>query len=193
MKHTLIICGHPNKDSFCAALAQHYQKGIDKNHETTNELVFLSDLTFDPILWKGYQEIQDLEPDLLLMQEKIKKADHLVWVFPSWWGNMPALMKGFIDRTFLPGYAFKYKPNSALWEKFLTKKSARLIITMDSPKWYNWLVYKNAIKNTMKNAVLNYCGVSPVKVTTFAPIKSSTPEKRAKWLSEIELLGEKMQ
>ena len=53
-------------------------------------------------------------------------------------------------------------------------------------------MYKNAIKNTMKNAVLNYCGVSPVKVTTFAPIKSSTPEKRTRWLSEIELLGEKI-
>ena len=188
MKKILIINGHPDKESFCFALAESYQKGADSAGANC-KLVHLIDLDFNPILTFGYRKISELEPDLLKMQQEITAADHLVWVYPNWWSTLPALLKGFLDRVLVPGFAFKYRDNSPFWDKLLVGKTARLIVTMDTPKWYYWLINKNAGHNAMKIGVLEFCGIKPVKISAFAPIKSSDAEKRKQWLDEVEQLG----
>ena len=188
MKKILIINGHPDKESFCFNLAENYKKGADSVGADC-ALVHLIDLDFNPILTFGYRKISELEPDLLKMQQEILAADHLVFVYPNWWATLPALLKGFIDRVFLPSFAFKYRDNSLLWDGLLKGKSARLIVTMDTPKWYYWLINKNAGHNAMKIGVLEFCGVKPVKITAFAPIKSSDTKKRKRWLDDTEQLG----
>lgn len=192
MKKILIINGHPDKESFCFALAMSYKKGVDIN-EANCKLVHLIDVEFNPILKNGYRKIMELEPDLVQLQKDILWANHLVFVYPNWWATMPALLKGFIDRVFVPGYAFKYKENSPLWDKLLKGKTARLIVTMDTPKWYYWLINKSAGHNAMKIGVLEFCGIKPVNITCCTPIKTSDDAKRKKWLAEIELLGRKKQ
>lgn len=188
MKKILVINGHPDKESLCHALAESYKKGADSNG-TDCKLVHLIDLRFNPILTHGYREVSPLEPDLVKVQQQISEAEHLVFVYPTWWGTYPALLKGFFDRFFLPGFAFKYRKDSPLWDKLLKGKTARLIVTMDSPKWYNWLIYKSAGHNSMKHAILEFCGIKPVSITSFAPVKSSDEVKRKKWLEEVEVLG----
>jgi NAD(P)H dehydrogenase (quinone) len=188
MKKILIINGHPDKESFCFALAESYKKGADLAG-TDCKLVHLIDLDFNPILNSGYRKVSELEPDLLLMQQEILIAEHLVWVYPNWWATFPALLKGFIDRVFLPDFAFRYRENSPFWDKLLTGKTARLIITMDTPKWYYWLINRNAGHHAMKTGVLEFCGIKPVKITAFAPVKSSNEVKRKQWLEEVEKLG----
>jgi NAD(P)H dehydrogenase (quinone) len=141
MKKILILNGHPDKESFCHELALAYKRGADQSKADCS-LINLIDLKFDPILHYGYRKRTDLEPDLINIQHEILKSDHLVFVYPTWWGNYPALLKGFIDRVFLPKFAFKYRDNSLLWDKLLKGKSARLIVTMDTPKWYYSLIYK---------------------------------------------------
>ncbi|TAE47948.1 MAG: flavodoxin family protein [Bacteroidetes bacterium] len=189
MKKTLIINGHPDKESLCFALAESYKQGADAaGAECT--LVHLIDLKFNPILTFGYRKISELEPDLLRMQREILAADHLVWVYPNWWSTMPALLKGFIDRIFVPGFAFKYRKGSPLWDKLLSGKTARLIVTMDTPDWYYWLINRRSGHNAMKIGVLEFCGIKPVKITAFAPVKSSDETKRKKWLAEVKNLGE---
>ena len=133
----------------------------------------------------------ELEPDLLHIQQDITEADHLVLVYPNWWATYPALLKGFFDRALVPGFAFKYRENSPLWDKLLTGKSARMIVTMDTPGWFYSLFYKNAGHHAVKVGVLEFSGFKPVKITSFAPIKSSTEAKRLKWLNEVEQLGQK--
>ena len=191
MKTILIINAHPVKDSFCAALAQSYMKGAEQSGAKC-KLVNLIDLKFDPILQYGYKKRMDLEPDLLQIQQDIKAADHLVLVYPNWWATYPAQLKGFFDRVFLPGFAFRYRDNSPLCDKLLTDKTARMIVTMDTPGWFYSLIYKNAGHNAVKVGVLQFSGFKPVKVSSFSPIKSSTDAKRLKWLKEVEKLGEKM-
>ena len=107
-KRILIINGHPNNDSFNFALAGSYKKGALRAGAEVQEIV-IRDLTFNPNLKSGYQKRTELEPDLLAAWDKIKWADHLVWVHPVWWGGLPAVTKGFIDRVFLPGFAFQYR------------------------------------------------------------------------------------
>ncbi len=173
---TLIILGHPDKKSLCAAIADSYEKGAkEKGGEI--ERINLSDLNFNPNLKNGYRVVQNLEPDLIEAQKKVKWATHIVIVFPVWWGGVPALLKGFLDRAFLPGFAFKYRENSHNWDKLLTGKSARLIVTSDAPVWWLYLTYFHPAVNMMKKAVLEFCGVSPVEVMSFGSIKDAS-EKR---------------
>ncbi len=188
MKSILIINGHPDKESLCSALAESYAKGAESS-KTNCKLVHLSDLKFDPVLHYGYRKRTELEPDLLRIQNDIIEANHLVFVYPNWWGTYPALLKGFIDRVFLPKYAFKYRENSLLWDKLLKGKSARLIVTMDTPKWYYLMVVNSPGHNSFKKSILEFCGIKPVKITAFGPVKSSDEKKRSEWLKKVEVLG----
>lgn len=184
----LIINGHPDENSFNTALAEAYKKGAISSGAEVQELT-LRNLSFNWNLAHGYNKRTELEPDLLAAQEKIKWADHLVWIYPVWWGSYPALLKGFIDRTFLPGFAFQKRPNSVWWDKLLTNKSARIICTLDQPAWYYYLYYGQPSTNAMKKLTLNFCGISPVGVSTIGPIRLSKEEFRIKYLQKIEKLG----
>jgi NAD(P)H dehydrogenase (quinone) len=191
MKRILIINGHPDKQSLCFALAQSYKNGAEAAGADC-KLVNLADLKFNSNLSNGYRERTELEPDLLLMQQEISNAEHIVLVYPNWWGTYPALLKGFLDRILLPGYAFSYRENSKLVNKLLKGRSARLIVTMDTPKWYYSLFMHNPGHNAMKKGVLEFCGISPVKITSYSPVISSDLYIRKKWLQEIELLGKQL-
>lgn len=190
MKNILIINGNPNVKSLSHALAIAYQKGAEEAGATCR-LINLAELDFSPILKHGYQQRTDWEPDLETSWQAIKDADHLVFVYPTWWGTQPALLKGFIERVFLPGFAFAYRDDSVWWDKQLTGKSARLIVTMDTPAWYYRWIYKQPGHNAMKKGILNFCGVKPVKITAFSPIKNSKESTRAKWLKQVEKMGER--
>lgn len=141
MKRILIINGHPNKGSFSHALADAYRKGAEMNGAEA-EIMQLGELEFNPNLQFGYSKRMNHEPDLVNAWEKIKAADHLVWDFPLWWNGFPSIMKGFIDRLFLPGMAFAYREKSIFWDKLLTGKTSRIISTMDQPVWYYKLLIR---------------------------------------------------
>jgi len=191
MKQILIINGHPDKQSYNYALSEAYKEGASKTNAVITQ-IDISELEFNPNLEFGYRQRTELEPDLLDAIEKIKKANHIVWVFPIWWYGYPALMKGFIDRTFLPGITFDPIEGKALPNKLMKGKSARIIITADTPKWYDYLFMKRPTINQFKKGTLEYCGINPVKVTYIAPIKNSSPDYRIKWLNKVILLGEKL-
>lgn len=185
----LIINGHPDSKSFNTGLAESYQKGAEKSN-TEVLRINIRDLQFNPNLEFGYRKRTELEPDLISSIEKIKAADHIVWIFPIWWYGYPAIMKGFIDRTFLPGITFKYEKGKLTPNKLLTGKTGRIIATADTPLWYSTLFMKNPAINQLKKGTLQFCGISSVKVTYISTIKDSTSTFREKWLSKVERLGE---
>jgi putative NADPH-quinone reductase len=188
MKKILIINGHPNKDSFNFGIAKAYQDGALQSGAEVKEIV-IADLNFNPNLQFGYQKRMELEPDLVKAWEKIQWADHLVWIHPVWWGGLPAIIKGFIDRLFLPGFAFKYRENSVWWDKLLKGKTAHIITTLDQPGLYYRFFFGRPSVNQLRKSVLEFCGVKPVKVTYVGIIKTSDIKKREVWLEKIKLLG----
>lgn len=181
---TLIILGHPDKKSFCARLADSYENGAREKGGDV-ERINLNEIKFNPILKKGYREAQPLEDDLIEAQRLIKWANHLVFIFPVWWSAPPAILKGFIDRVFLPGFAFKYRENSDQWDKLLTGKKSRLIITSDAPVIWLYVMYFHPALNMMKKAVLEFCGVGPVSVTSFGGIKKANEKKLEAMLYKV--------
>ena len=138
-----------------------YIKGAKQTHKI--KTIYLGDLKFDPTLHDGYKKIQPLEPDLIKAQELIKWANKIVLFYPIWWTTSPAILKGFFDRTILPAFAYKFT-SPYNWKKLLKEKSARLIVTMDSP----WLYYKFIIGDPNYKQIkgtLGFCGISPIKKT----------------------------
>jgi len=192
MKNVLIISGHPDSASFDHALAVEYREGAITAGAQVS-LLELGKLQFDPILHHGYKIVQPLEPDLIRAQQLIKAADHIVVVYPSWWGSTPALLKGFFDRVLLPGFAFRYHANNPMWDKYLLGKTARIIITMDAPGLWNRLMYHRSNIFSVKVATLQYCGISPVRVTTFSNVRFSTNQRRLQWLDKVRMLGRQLE
>ncbi len=188
-KKILIINGHPDKESFNYGLSEAYRSGAKKSSAEVKE-IRIRELNFNPNLQFGYRKRTELEPDLLEAQEKLKWADHIVWVYPVWWGSVPAIMKGFLDRVLLPGFAFKKREGSVWWDKYFNGKTARLICTMDQPNWYYRLIYKSPSHSAMKKLTMNFIGVKSVKITPIGPIRLSTDEFRQQWLKKVEKLGE---
>ena len=184
----LIVVGHPVRQSYCGELARSYKEGALAKKAEVHEL-YLGELNFDPLLRNGYAKIQPLEPDLVQAQAEISWANHLVIIYPNWWGMMPALLKGFIDRTFLPGFAFKFSDeNNGPAQKLFAGKSAHMIVTTDMERWYHRWLWRNPGHQVMKRAILEFCGINPVRVTTL-PVQGSTPEQRAHWIRQVKKFG----
>lgn len=183
MSDVLVIDGHPRAGSLGAALAEAYAEAAEAAGVSVARL-HLRDLAFDPLLRDGYAAPQPLEPDLVTAQAAIVACRHLVLVYPSWWGAAPALVKGFIDRTFLPGFAFRHGEGGRL-QKLLTGRSARTIVTMDWPVWAWSLLLGAPGRRAMRDATLAFCGFSPVRVTELGPVRTSTPVEREGWLRKV--------
>lgn len=188
MKNILIINGHPASKSYIHALQEAYKSGAESAGYSVEE-VTLSEMDFSPILQYGYRKRTELEPDLLKAWEKMQKAEHWVWIYPTWWGGMPALLRGFIERIFLPGLAFEYQEKSPFPKQLLKGKTSEIITTMDTPVWYYKLIYRNAGVSILKKCVLGFCGVKNKRVTYLAVVKTSTEEKRNEWLLAVKRLG----
>lgn len=178
----LVILAHPNPESFNAALAERYVYAAQKAGAEVN-FIKLGDLDFDPILRAGYKSDQELEPDLVEAQQQIDSAQHLVIFTPVWWGTTPAILKGFIDRVFLPGWAYKY--TNKLPVKLLSGRTAQVVSTMDSPGFWYRLVYRNSLQRTLGTATLRFCGFK-TKFKMLFSVRESSPNGREKWLSQVE-------
>jgi putative NADPH-quinone reductase len=185
----LVIDGHPDPESLIAALARAYTLGARRSGAEVRELV-VRDLTFQVSLQHGYRKRTELEPCLLDAQESLRWAEHIVVLHPVWWGSYPALLKGFLDRVFLPGFFFKKQPGSIWWTKLLTGRSGRIIYTLDTPRLFWWLSGRPSYM-ALKHITLGYCGVSPIRGTALGIVRLSTPEERLRWLSLVERLGER--
>jgi putative NADPH-quinone reductase len=187
-KKITVILGHPDSSSYCGVLAAAYvQAAVDSGHSV--KFFKLGEIIFNPILHHGYNQRQELEPGLKEIQDAITWSEHLVFVYPIWWGSMPALLKGFFDRVFLPGYAFKYRENSPFVDKLLAGRSAHAVVTMDAPVWYYRFIYKQPGHNQIKKVILEFCGIKPVKFTSFGSVRKVSIAQREKWLQKVKSIA----
>ena len=185
MAKIAVIVGTSLKDSYCEALGRAYQRGAEGGGHDA-KLFVLGDMQFDAILREGYRREQPLEPDLMTARAAFSAADHVVFVFPLWCGDMPAIMKGFLERLLQPDLLAFQKAGGG---KIYKNKSARIIMTMGMPSWfYRWYYGAHALK-LMKRNILNFVGIAPVRSTTFGMIEAVGDEKRRTWLREVEAMG----
>lgn len=185
--HILILNGHPDNNRLCGALADRFQAGAEQHARVTR--FNLADMVFDANLQRGYQVIQEPEADLLKFQQAVQDCDHLVIVAPVWWGGVPARLKGLIDRTFLPGFAFHYEAGQALPTQLLKGRRATLLFTLDTPPWYfRWFQNAPAVHQLGK-ATLGFSGFRPVTTELFGPVIKASEQTIEQWLQKAGKQG----
>jgi putative NADPH-quinone reductase len=189
MRKVFILMGNPDKDgTLSSGLADTYEHAAQEaGHEVRRRNI--GDLQFDPILHKGYRVIQDLEPDLKAVQDDIRWADHLVIVYPNWWGTMPALLKGFFDRAWLPAFAFRFRKNGFGWQRLLKGKTARVVVLSKTRPWMLRFLYGD-YTNEISRAILGFSGVS-VRLTTIGDSENPSPAYRARQERKVAALARK--
>ena len=171
-----ILLAHPRGQSFCSGLADAYEAAARvAGHEVRRQN--LGDLVFDPRL-VDTDLAQPLEPDLAATQENIAWCQYWVIVYPVWWGSVPGLFKGYLDRVLAPGFAYRPHENDPFWDKLLSGRSAQVITTSDAPALWLRLKYWNSDINMMRAAVLNYCGIKPVRLTRVDRVKFLSASQR---------------
>ena len=186
-QRVVVVSGHPRSPSLCGSLAQAYADGARAaGLEVT--LLNLAELDFDPDVRTISPREQTLEPDLARAWLTIDAADHLVFVYPAWWGVGPARLKGFLDRILLPSIAFRERADGT-FEGLMQRKTAHLLTTIDMPVWVYRLVYRAPGHNAMSRSTLGFCGVTTTRILCFGPVRSSTTEERRHWLERARRLG----
>lgn len=176
----LIIDSHPYKESFNRQLTRDIAKTIGGKHLV--EILNLVDDGFSPTMTSeelsGFSGGISSDHKVADYQQKVKDADLLVFSFPIWWASVPAILKGFIDKVFLPGYAFEYSKTGMLIG--LLHKEAVVISTMQTPKFFFKHFLNNPIKNHLIRGTLSGCGIKTRKYFMIDKINSGNDEYRKK-------------
>ncbi len=188
MKRILVINGHPDpaQEHLCAALAEAYARGAaEAGHQVARLDVGALDFPMIRSL-KDYQRAA-VTPDMRSAQDAVKHAQHLVLVFPIWFGSPPAVLKGFFEQLLRTGYSLS-SPQAAM-SSILTGKSARLIVTMGMPTpVFSFLLGGHGVASLEKGLFL-VTGVGPVRRTLLGSVHADAPARKAKWLALAESLG----
>src|SRR4051812_41187671 len=187
----LIINGHPRRESFADAIMHAYLSGVPEG--VSVEKLILAELDFDVNVTTRSPKAQFHEPGILRGQELITWAEHIVFIYPTWWGTMPALLKGFIDRVFTSGFAFEETEAGIGYEPLLRGKTAEILTTMDTPALVYQLIYRAPGHNAMRRAILEFCGLIVTWISAFGPVKKSDQYKREAWLIKAMEQGLKLE
>ncbi len=182
MSAALVIDGHPDARSLTAALARRYAGA----HGDARVLA-LRDLDFDPILRFGYRERMTLEPDLVEARAALHAARTIVVTTPLWWGSVPALLKGFFDRSLLPRQEYRYRP-SGLPEGLLDASHGRLMLLADTP-WFLTPFTGLPAQTHVARGTMRFCGIRDVRTTRMLGVKDASPARIEAWLDRAARLG----
>lgn len=192
MKRIFVLNGHPAERSLTRALAETYAKAArDAGHEV--RVANLHDLSFDSDFGRaGYAQPKPLEPDLEQTLQNIAWAEHIVLATPMWWGGLPAKLKGLIDRAFLPGRAFDTRVTRlGMPTPMLGGRSARVIVTSDTPSWFLRLVYKNALFVQIRGQIFALVGIRPTRFTYFSGANHPKAGMVERWIEQTRAIGAK--
>ena len=190
--NVLLINGHPCENSLSEAFANAYSDGAAKAGVNIKR-INLRDCVFDPNERRsGNGNVPRVEDDILEARQLILWAEHVVFFYPIWWGTMPAMLKGFIDRTFTSDFAFREIEGGTGYAPLLNGRSAQLVITLDTPYMVYKMIYRAPGNNAMKRSTLGFCGFQMAPTLHFGPVKSSTPEQRMGWMKQVMKAGENL-
>lgn len=186
-KKIFLFLGHSDKDTYTGALADAYESAAkEAGHEVRR--MNIGEMSFDPILHKGYKVIQELEPDLKAAQEHFKWADHSVIIYPNWWNTMPAILKGFFDRAWIPGFAFNFdKETKELIQRLKGKTAHVIIVSGTHSPFMIWWKFGD-FKNEIERGILEFSGFK-TKVTTYGPVERCAEAQKNDWMERVREMG----
>jgi NAD(P)H dehydrogenase (quinone) len=156
---TLVVTAHPDPNSLTAGIAQQLQTVL---RPLAVEIADLAAEGFDPRFGaadrKTYRCGGEVPTDVVREQRRLDEADHLVLVFPVYWWSMPALMKGWIDRVFINGWAFDIDPDHGTRRNLSGLTIHLLLVAGDDAGTYERHGYERALLTQIEHGIVDYCG-----------------------------------
>jgi putative NADPH-quinone reductase len=179
----LVIIGHQRKGSFCHAIAQ---AALEQLEAAGHEVIYhdLYEEQFDPVL--PHEEIGEharLDPVVGRHVDEVLAAGGYVVVHPNWWGQPPAILKGWIDRVLRQGAAYEFTAEGV--NGLLRGRSALVFTTSNTPREDELRLFGDPLENLWRACIFNFCGVKDFLRRNFESIVLSTPEQRKDWLAEV--------
>jgi putative NADPH-quinone reductase len=189
-KRILLIQGHPDTSSerLCANLLNAYCEGATlAGHEV--RVLNVGELDFPLLRTQLDWEKGSVPQSLVQAQQDIHWAQHLVLFFPLWLGDMPALLKGFLEQVARPGFAFTAEGNNPFAHKGLKGRSARVLVTMGMPALiYRWYFRAHSLKSLERN-ILGFVGIGPINETLIGMVGNMEVKTANKWFKKMQQLG----
>ena len=186
----LILDGHPDPSAqrLVHALADAYRQGAeDAKHEV--RVVRLADLTFPLLRSQADYEKEEPVEAVRQVQHLMDWASHVVIFYPLWLGSMPALLKALLEQMLRPGFAFSTRKLGRWPVKYLSGKSARIVVTMGMPALiYRWYFRAHSLRSLQRN-VLRFVGFRRVRSTIIGSAGSMSRSQRENWLRNVRELG----
>ena len=184
-----LIVAHPNKNSFNHAIALAACVTLREHGHT----VFFHDLYeegFDPLM-PSTELAQDapLPPELKRYCDELTSSDGIIVVHPNWWGQPPAILKGWVDRVVRPGVAYRFEAGDGgegVPVGLLKAKAAIVFNTSNTPTEREMEVFGDPLELLWKKCIWEFCGIKKVHRETFSVVITSTPEQRAEWLKQAK-------
>lgn len=187
MRRILIIDGHPDPDDrhFIHAAANAYEEGATAGgHEVRR--IDIARLEFK--LLRSQKEWSETpSPDILDAQDALRWSEHVAIFYPLWLGDVPALLKGFLEQVARPNFAFQYR-DGGFPEKLLKGRSAHVIVSMGMPAPFYVHIYRAHSLKSLKRNILKFVGFSPVTHSVIGAVGSSA-DHRNRWLERLRLSG----
>ncbi len=186
----VLIQGHPDPVTrhLGHALGDAYAQGAEAaGHEVRR--VAVAQLDFPLLRSQQAWEADTLPAALVQAQADIAWAQHLVLFFPLWLGDMPAVLKGFLEQVARPGFAFQAEGDNPYAIKGLKGRSARVVVTMGMPALlYRWYFRAHSVKSLERN-ILGFVGISPVNETLIGLVDKLDDAGVQKWCDKLRKLG----
>lgn len=186
----LILQGHPDRTvaHLGHALAQRYKAGAEAAGSEVRT-VTIADLDFPLVRSKAEWDADTLPAALAPVQKDILWADHVVLVFPLWLGDMPAVVKGFLEQIARPGFAIGKAGSDRAGKALLGNRSARIVVTMGMPAaLYRWYFGAHSVRSLERN-ILRFVGFGPVRRSLVGLVEGMGAGRRERWLTAFEALG----
>ncbi len=188
MTHVLIVQGHPDPspDRLCQALALSYRDAAEKAGHTVQQ-ISIAHLDI-PILRSRLEWEADVIPQVAQEgQQAVMAADHIVLIYPLWMGDVPALLKAWIEQVFRSGFAFNMHTSG--WHPALKGKSARVVVTMGMPGLaYRWFFFAHSLRSLERN-ILKFCGIRPVRRTIIGNAEDGSGKVQRRAIETMAALG----
>lgn len=182
----LVVIGHQREGSFCHAIAR---AAVEELKGAGHEVVYhdLYREKFDPVL--PHEEIPpgtQVDPVVRRHVREVLDADGFVVVHPNWWGQPPAILKGWVDRVLRQGDVYQFGPEGVIG--LLHGKRALVLTTSNTPREDELRLFGDPLENLWGACIFRFCGVEDFYRRNFESIILSTPEQRAEWLAEVRRL-----
>lgn len=185
---TTIIVAHPWEGSFNHAILERVQASLEKRGKSYRVLNLVQD-QFDPVMGGEdlalYSRGESTDAKVQEYRRILSGSDELVFIFPIWWAHMPAVLKGFIDKVFLKGFAYEVKPSGLLRGLLTHIRTAYVITTSDAPNWYYSLLLHAPLKYSFNRATLKACGIGKVVWMNLGTMKKNNHQSRSRFLSKV--------